>query len=69
MIITLLKSVLFQGARRLGLAIHVWPPTSDSHNFFVRTPFWVFLDSMKIPLSLESIHIYLDEIGMILNSS
>ena len=27
------------------------------HNSFVRTPLWVFLDSMEIPLSLESIHI------------
>ena len=32
-------------------------PTSDGHNFFIRSPFWVFLDSMEIPLSLESIHI------------
>ena len=27
------------------------------HNSFVRTPLWVFLDSMESPLSLESIHI------------
>ena len=27
------------------------------HNFFVRTPFWVFLNSMESPLSLESNHI------------
>ena len=28
--------------------------TSDEHNFFVRTPFEVFLDSMESPLSQES---------------
>ena len=38
------------------------PPTLDGHNFPVRTPFWMFLDSMEIPLSLESIHIYLAKI-------
>ena len=27
---------------------------SDEHNFFVRTPFEVFLDSMESPLSQES---------------
>ena len=27
------------------------------HNSFVRTPFWVFLDSMESSLSLESNHI------------
>ena len=32
------------------------------HNSFVRTSLWVFLDSMEINLSLESIHIYLDTI-------
>ena len=55
--------------KRVGPADSAWvtvhgkPPTSDGHNFFVRTPFRMFLDSMEIPLSLESIHIYLDEIG------
>ena len=39
-------------------------PTSDGHNFFVRSPFLVFMDSMEIPLSLESIYIY---IGIILS--
>ena len=38
-------------------------PTSDGHNFFVRTPFRMFLDYMESPLSLESIHIYLEYIG------
>ena len=28
-------------------------PTSDDHNFPVRTPIYAFLDSMKISLSLE----------------
>ena len=37
---------------------YVWPPTSESHNSFVRTPFRVFLDSMESPLSQESIHIH-----------
>ena len=32
-------------------------PTSDCHNFLIRAPFLVFLDSMESPLSLESIHI------------
>ena len=45
-----------------------WPPTSDDHNFFVRTPFWVFLDSMERTLSLELIHIYLDDIGIHIRS-
>ena len=31
--------------------------TLDDHNFLVQTFFWVFLDSMKSPLSIESIHI------------
>ena len=50
-------------ASRVRLVIHVRPPTSEGHNFFVRTPIRVFLDSMEIPLSQESIHIYLDKIG------
>ena len=37
---------------------YVRPPTSEGHNSFIRTPFLVFLDSMEIPLSQESIHIY-----------
>ena len=32
-------------------------PSSDGHNFFARTPFRMFLNSMESPLSLESIHI------------
>ena len=45
-----------------------WPPTSNDHNFFVRTPFRVFLDSIENPLSLEFIHIYLDDIGINIRS-
>ena len=45
-----------------------WPPTSDGHNFFVRTPFQVFLNSMERPLSLKFIHIYLDDIGFHIRS-
>ena len=41
----------------LVATVHGKPPTSDGHNFFVRTPFWMFLDSMEIPLSIESINI------------
>ena len=45
------------------VTVHGKPPTSDGHNFFIRTPFQMFLDSMESPLSLQSIHIYIDEIG------
>ena len=31
-------------------------PACNVHNFFVRTPFWVLLDSIESPLSLESNH-------------
>ena len=47
----------------LVVTVHGKPPTSDGHNFFVQTLFWMFLDSMESPLSLESINIYLDDIG------
>ena len=36
--------------------VHGKPPTSEGHNFFVRTPFWMFLNSMDSPLSIESIN-------------
>ena len=39
------------------------PPISDDHNFFVRTPVWVFLDSMESPLSLKSDHMILMAFG------
>ena len=32
------------------------PPTSEGHISFVRTPIWVFLDSMESPLSQEYIN-------------
>ena len=32
------------------------PPTSEGHISIVRTPIWVFLDSMENPLSQEYIH-------------
>ena len=32
--------------------------TSDDQNFLIRPLFWVFLDSMESPLSLQPIHIY-----------
>ena len=53
----------------LVVTIHKKPSTSDGHNFLVRTSFQMFLDSIESIFSLESIHIYLDEIGMIANSS
>ena len=36
------------------------PPTSEGHNFFFRTPFRVFLDSMESPLSQNSIHMLVE---------
>ena len=50
----------------LVVTVHRKSSTSDGHNFFVRTPFQMLLDYMEIPLSLESIHIYLDDIELIL---
>ena len=47
----------------LVVTVHRKSSTSDGHNFFIRTPFQMLLDSIEIPLSLESINIYLDEIG------
>ena len=61
----ILKFIFFQGcwpvrAGRLGLTIHVRPQTLDDHNFFVRTPCRVFLDSMESPFSQDSSHINVD---------
>ena len=39
------------------------PPTLEGHNFFVRIPIRVFLDSMESPLSQDSIHIHVEGIG------
>ena len=41
----------------LVVTVHRKPSTLDGHNFFVRTLFWMFLDSMEITLSLESINV------------
>ena len=41
----------------LVATVHGKPPTSDDHDFFVRTPFQMFLDYMESHLSIESIHI------------
>ena len=65
-ILELIRSRNHENSRSYWLlvaTIHEKPPTSDGHNIFVRTSFWMFLDSMEIPLSLESIHIYHDNIG------
>ena len=35
--------------------------TSDNHNFFLRTLFRVFLDSMESPLSQDSNHVPLED--------
>ena len=48
---------------QLGLTIHLRPPTSEGHNFFVRTPIWVFLDSMESPLSQDSSHMHVEGSG------
>ena len=50
-------------ASRVRKVIHVRPSTSEGHNFFVRAPIRVFLDSMEIPLSQYYIHIPIDDIG------
>ena len=61
--ITFLNLCFYRDAGELGLAIHVRPPTSDDHNFFVRTSFLVFLDSMEIPLSHDSNHMLVKDNG------
>ena len=42
---------------RASVTVHTRPLTSDDHNFLIRAPFGVFLDSMEISWSLESDHI------------
>ena len=39
------------------VTFHIKRLTLDDHNFLVRTPISVFLDSMESPLSIKSIHI------------
>ena len=50
-------------AVRVRLPSHVQPPTLEGHNFLVRTPFWVFLDSMESPLSQDSIRMSVEGSG------
>ena len=38
------------------VTVHVKPLTLDDHNFFVRIPIQVFLDSTESPLCLEFVH-------------
>ena len=38
------------------VTVHMKPPILDSHNFFVRTPIRVFLDSTESPLSLKYVY-------------
>ena len=60
MSITFLNLCFSRAAGLLGLAIRVWPLTSEGNNFFVRTSFRVFLDSIESPLSKYSIHVILE---------
>ena len=50
---------------RFGLTIHLRLPTSEGHNFFVRTSIQVFLDSMEIPLSQDFSHVPVEDIGQL----
>ena len=64
----LLKFMFFQGcwpvrAGWLRLTIHARPPTLDGHNFFVRSLFRVFLDSMESPLSEYSSNMMWSKVG------
>ena len=57
---THIRSINYENNRPCWLliaTIYGKPPILDGHNFFVRTLFWMFLDSMESPLSLESINI------------
>ena len=47
---------------KLILVDYVRPPTSEGHNSFVQTPIRVFLDSMEIPWSQESIYMPKEDI-------
>ena len=48
--------------RDRGVTVYMRPPTLDDHNFLVRTPIRVFLDSTKSTLSLESGHMHVNGI-------
>ena len=52
----------------LVATVHGKPPTLDGHNFFVRIPFWMFLNYMESHLILKSIHICIDNIGIHIRS-
>ena len=57
---TQIRSINHKNSRPCWLlvaTIHEKPLTSNGHNFFVRTLFRMFLDSMEIHFSIESIHI------------
>ena len=56
---------MLSGNSRVGHDCHFsncWPPTSDDYNFFVQTPFQVFLD-MESPLSQDASHIPVEDSG------
>ena len=50
-------------ASLVRLVIHVRPPTSEGHNFFVQTPIRVFLDSMESSLSQDFDHMLWRSLG------
>ena len=50
----------FPGGTQLQF-FYCWLLASDSHNFFVQTPFQAFLDSMESPLSQDFIHIPVED--------
>ena len=59
------SGTLWRGIPRYSVSLHnVNPPTSNTHNFFVRTPFWVFLDSMESSLSPSVLIASLKSIGI-----
>ena len=58
--------LVFVPSVQMGHSGHIFyyvPPTLDDHIFRVRTPFWVFLDSMEIPLSQDSFHMPVEGSG------
>ena len=52
-----------RSAVRVRLPSHVCPPTSEVHNFVVRTLFRVLLDSMERSLSQDSTSMPMEGIG------
>ena len=52
-----------QHAMAWGYRCHfqfILSPISDNYNFFVQTPFRVFLNSMERPLSQEYVHMHVE---------